>query len=320
MVRMRIVYCGSGDFGIPTLERLAGGQSGHDIVGVLTQPPRRAGRGGKLRPTAVAQFAEHLSLPVSAVDDINADENVAAIAALAADVMLVADFGQMILRQAREAVAAGAFNLHGSLLPKLRGAAPVNWAIIRGFTQTGVTVIRLVDRMDAGEIFCRLATDIGPDETAEQLRRRLAELGVEAVVETLKTLAGGRTHGQAQDESQATRAPRLSKADGVIDFSADAGTIRNLIHGTWPWPGGQARYVGPDARTADVVIARAAAVEAAPSPLPPGTVTEDLTVATGEGRLAVLEIKPAGRRLMAWRDFVNGYHAGPGAKFESPPK
>jgi len=320
MVLMRIVFCGSGYFGIPTLQWLTGRQSGHEIVGVVTQPPRRAGRGGRLRPTAVAQAAEPLNLTAIPVEDINTTQNVAAIADLAPEVMFVADFGQMIHRQARDTAAVGAFNLHGSLLPQLRGAAPVNWAIIRGFTETGVTVFRLVDRMDAGEVFCRLATDVRPDETAEQLRSRLAELGVEAVDKTLQMLADGRTHSQAQDESQATQAPRLTKADGVIDFSADAVTIRNLIHGTWPWPGAQARYVGLDGRTADVVIAGAAAVEAAPSSLPPGAVAEDLTVATGGGRLAIRQIRPAGRKLMAWRAFVNGYRAGPGARFEAVSK
>ncbi len=312
---MRIVFCGSGDFGIPTLRHLVG--AAHEVAGVFTQPPRRAGRGGKRRPTPAADVAEELALPTFPVDDINAADGVAAIAALAPDVMIVVDFGQMIRRPARDAAALGAYNLHGSLLPALRGAAPVNWAIIRGCTVTGVTVFRLVDRMDAGAVLASRSTDLGGEETAEELRSRLAQLGVEAVAETLEMLAAGRAEGVEQDESRATRAPRLGKADGAIDFSADAVTIRNLIHGTWPWPGGQARYVPRDGRAADVIIARAAVAEAGHSPLAPGTVAEDLTVAAGRGRLAIRQIKPAGRRLMTWRDFVNGYRAAPGARFEA---
>ena len=308
---MRIVYCGSGGFGIPTLRALAGG---HEVAGVFTQPPRRAGRGGKGRPTAVGEAAEGLGLAVEAVEDINDPARVAAIVALSADAMVVADFGQMIRAPAREAVGLAAINLHGSLLPELRGAAPANWAIIRGHAATGVTVFRLVDRMDAGPIFAARRTEIAPDETADDLERRLAELGVEAVAEALEMLAAG-GEPTDQDDSKATAAPRLKKSDGLIDLSAGAVAVRNLIHGTWPWPGARAKYVPAEGKAVEVQIARAAAVEGAAAPGQPGEILPDLTVATGGGRLEIIQIKPAGRRLMAWRDFANGYRAGPGAKF-----
>ncbi len=312
---MRIVFCGSGDFGIPTVRALAG-RGGHEIVGVLTQPPRPAGRGGKLRPTPAAGAAEELGLSVRAVEDINAAEVVAEVTGLGAEVMLVADFGQMIGRRARRAAALGAYNLHGSLLPELRGAAPVNWAILRGQQTTGVTTFRLVAKMDAGPVFVRRSTPIRPEETAEELRRRLADLGAEAVAETLDLLAAGRTEGEPQDRSAATFAPLLSKSDGVIDWTAEAAAIRNRIHGTWPWPGGQGRYVGPDGRKVSVTIARAAALDRPPD-LAPGHIDADGTVAAGTGRVQIRELRPAGRRLMAWRDFANGYRAGPGARFET---
>ena len=308
---MRIVYCGSGEFGIPTLRALC---RGHEVAAVLTQPPRRAGRGGKVRPTPAATAAEALGLAVEAVEDINAPAAVAAIAALSADAMVVADFGQMIRAAAREAARLGAINLHGSLLPELRGAAPVNWAIIRGQAGTGVTVFRLVDRMDAGPVFATRRTDIAPDETADVLRERLAELGSEAVGEALEMLAAG-AEPTAQDDSKATAAPRLKKSDGLIDFSAGAAAIRNLIHGTWPWPGARATYVPAEGKPMEVQIARAAAVEGVGAPGQPGEILGDLTVTTGCGRLEIVQIKPAGRRLMPWRDFANGYRAGPGAKF-----
>lgn len=310
---MKVVFCGSGGFGLPTLRRLAAG--GHEIVRVLTQPARRAGRGARTRPTPVNVLADELGLPVTPVPDVNDPQVVSDIAALGADVMIVADFGQMIREPARSAVRLGAYNIHGSLLPALRGAAPVNWAIINGLTATGVTVFALVDRMDAGEIFSRRGTDIDPAETAEELEQRLAELGVEAVGETLDKLASGQLRGEPQDESLVTGAPRLKKSDGRIDFAADAVSIRNLVHGTWPWPGGQARYQPAEGKAVDLTIARAHVAETEGQTDRPGTVLDDLTVAAGAGRLEIVQLKPAGKRLMAWRDFVNGYRVGPGATF-----
>ncbi len=316
---MRIVFCGSGDCGILTLRALTAGGD-HEITLVITQPARPAGRGGKLTPTPVSVAAGELALPAMAVADINAPESLAAIAKAEPEVVLVIDFGQKIGAEVCGLAAHGAVNMHGSLLPRLRGAAPINWAIIRGCERTGVTTFRIVERMDAGEMFCRKATDIDPDETAEQLRARLAQLAVEAVLETLGMFAGGPCQGRQQDESQATRAPRLKKSDGVIDFSADAVTIRNLIHGTWPWPGGQAVYVSAAGKSTSVVIAGARAADAEAANPEAGTLARDGTILCGRGRLEIRQIKPAGRRLMSWGDFVNGYRVGPGARFAAVPK
>ena len=312
---MRIVFCGSGDFGLPTLRHLAGG--GVDIAAVVTQPPRRAGRGGKVRPTPVAVACGELNLPVVAVENINDPACVSDLAALGADVIVVADFGQMIRAPARRTARHEAINLHGSLLPALRGAAPVNWAIIRGLRETGVTTFRLVDAMDAGPVFVRKAMPIDPSDTAADLRGKLSVLGVAAVTETLGMLAAGLADGDEQDHDQATLAPLLTKSDGQTDFTADAAAVRNRIHGTWPWPGGQARYVGPDGKAIDVILARARLADGGDD-AEPGAIGSDLSVATGRGRLEILEIKPAGKRLMAWRDFANGHRAGPGARFTSP--
>ncbi|MDY7011498.1 MAG: methionyl-tRNA formyltransferase [Planctomycetota bacterium] len=312
---MRIVFCGSGDFGVPTLRELAAG--GDEIVRVFTQPPRPAGRRGKIMPTPVAAVAEELSLPTVTAEDINSDEHAVEIEALAPDVLLVIDFGQKIGPRVRAAAGLEAINLHGSLLPELRGAAPVNWAIIRGCEKTGVTVIALSDHIDAGAIFRQRSTDIRPDETAEELRRRLADLGVEAVADTLAMLSDGECDGVEQDESQATTARRLRKSDGLIDWSADAVVVRNLIHGVWPWPGGQTQYVVADGKRTDVVIARAVALEADGQQGRPGEIGGELTVFCGGGRLGILQLKPAGRRIMEWRDFVNGYRVSAGARFET---
>jgi len=312
---MRIVFCGSGDFGLPTLRHLV--REGMDIAAVYTQPPRPAGRGGKIRPTPVAAACEELNLPVAPVEDINAPACVSALADLGADVIVVADFGQMIRAPARRTARHEAINLHGSLLPALRGAAPVNWAIIRGCGETGVTTFRLVDAMDAGPVFVRKALAIDPSDTAGDLRQKLSELGVAAVAETLGMLAAGLTDGAEQDHDRATLAPLLKKSDGRIDFTADAVAVRNRVHGTWPWPGGQARYVAADGKAVDVVLARVRVADG-PDAGEPGSIGRDLSVATGRGRLQIIEIRPAGKRLMAWRDFANGHRAGPGARFTSP--
>lgn len=312
---MRVVFCGSGDFAVPSLKAISGGD--HEVVAVITQPPRQAGRGRRLRPTAVAEAARRSGLDVTECEDVNAGGIVAFLRGLRPEAICVVDFGQFIRSAARGAAGLGAFNLHGSLLPELRGAAPVNWAIIRGYKRTGVTTFSLVDRMDAGGIYLQADTQIDPGQTTCDLAARLGRIGADVVCQTLGLLAGGNTQTRDQDESLATFAPRLTKADGAIDFSADAGTVRNLIHGTWPWPGGRAivkRAEGPDV---NVVIARAEATDDEPQG-EPGCLDKDLMVATGRGRLRIVEIQPAGKRLMTWRDFVNGYRLSEGDHMVAP--
>lgn len=312
---MRLIFCGSGAFAIASLT--AAQRAGHQVLRVITQPPKPSGRGGKVHVTPLADAARAAGLTVTEIQNINAPESVELIRADKPDVIVVADFGQMVRAAVRESAPLGAFNLHGSLLPELRGAAPVAWAIIRGYATTGVTTFSLVDKMDAGPIFLQAATDIRPTETAEELRLRLSEIGADLVCKTIDLLAAGQAHGQAQDESKATLAPRLKKSDAVIDWTADALAVRNRIHGVWPWPAGHAVFVRKDGHAVPVLIARAAA-ETGDSGLPAGTLDKDLLVATGRGRLRILEIQPAGKRLMAWRDFVNGQRTGPGDKFVPP--
>ena len=312
---MRVVFCGSGSFATPSLQAIL--DSRHELVGLVTQPPRRAGRGGKLRPTEVADLARRLGLDVLETPDINADHPVAVITAAAPDVICVAQFAQMISPRVRELAKIDAFNLHGSLLPELRGAAPVNWALIRGLERTGVTTFSMVDRMDAGPMYLRTATDIAPAETAEHLLARLAQIGANTVCETLDMLAAGTAHPAQQDHALATFAPKLTKGDGIIDWNADAQTICNLIHGTWPWPGGQA-VLGRKAGAMLPVTIASATVLAGPASPPAGRLDGELAAAAGRGRLRINEIRPAGRKLMPWRDFVNGYRVGEGDCFMDP--
>jgi len=305
---MRIAFCGSGTFAVPSLRALLNGP--HEVVRILTQPARPAGRGGKLRPTSVALAAGEAGCEAAECADINAGQVVADLQSLRPDVICVVDFGQMIRKPVRDAAEIDTINLHGSILPALRGAAPVNWAIIRGEEQTGVTTFSLVDEMDAGPVYLTAQTDISPQETANELSERLAQIGAGVLCRTLELLAGG-AQAQQQDHSKATSAPRLKKSDGVIDWTADAVSVRNRIHGAWSWPGGRAVFCRGDGRQTPVTIARAS-VETGEALREPGMIDGDLCVATGGGRIRILQLTPAGKRLMDWRDFVNGYRVAEG--------
>jgi len=311
---MRVLFCGSGRFAVPSLRTIY--QSPHELVGLVTQPARPAGRGAGLRATPIAQAAAELGLDVVECGDINADPAVAAIRAARPDVICVADFGQMVRGAVRDAAAIDTINVHGSLLPKLRGAAPINWAIIRGHDKTGVTTFSLVDRMDAGDIYLRAEAPIAPDQTADQLRDTLADLGARALADTLDLLEPGTARRIGQDDAEATTAPRLKKSDGRIDWTADAVTIRNRVHGTWPWPGGQTVFRRANGGKAIPVLLARAVAEPGPGAGSPGEIDGELCVAAGSGRVRVGELKPAGKRLMRWNDFVNGYRVQPGDRFE----
>jgi methionyl-tRNA formyltransferase len=327
---MRIVFFGSSRFGLPTFDSIRG--DGHEIALVVTQPDKPRGRHLALSPTVIHAAADEAGLPVICPGDVNAPDVVERIRACRADVGYVAAFGQKIGVAVREAFAAGAVNLHGSLLPAWRGAAPVQRAVMNGDVETGVTVFRLVDRMDAGPTLVQRRTAIGEDETADELHDRLAHIGCDAVRAALALLSRDpKTHGVAQDESAATRAPKLTKADGLIRFDAPAARVAHRICGLWSWPGAQCRFVSEDGRRDErVTLARARTCEARPGQATrssaagdsgaaaaekPGSVTDVLGVQAGDGEINILEIKPSGGRLMNWPDYVNGRHVRPGDRF-----
>jgi methionyl-tRNA formyltransferase len=312
---MRLVFCGSSEFAVPTLRRLCA--SGQDLAGVFTQPPRPAGRGGKLRETEIDRVCGELGLRAVRTSDINGVEALAALREMRPDVTVVADFGQFIHAPARAVARRDTINLHASLLPLLRGAAPINWALLEGHEITGVSTFSLVDAMDAGDVYFQRARAIPADWTAEELRDALAADGADLVVETLEAIGSG-VRPLGQDHDAATRAPLLKKSDGRVDFAASAAACRNRIHGTWPWPGARAVLHRRQGKPLQVTFARAAAKDEEPDEagLPPGTLDASLRVATGSGRLEVLQLKPAGKRTMDWRDFVNGYRVQPADRFE----
>lgn len=312
---MRIVFFGSGAFARPTLQWL--GQSEHTVVAVVTQPAKGSGRGRHVVRTPVGALADELGIPLLEAEDVNAPEFLQKLRALDARLGLVIAFGQKLGPALLNTFPFGCINLHASLLPKYRGAAPINWALIRGETETGCTVFKIVQRMDAGPVIVMRQTLIKPQESAGELHDRLAAVGVDAVRAALEKYPGEVEPAMTpQDEILATKAPKLRKEMGLIDFDQPAPAVAHHISGMTPWPGAQTRFESREGRWENVLITRARSAEVADLALDaPGTIDARLHVACSGGFLEVLEIQPSSGRVMPWRDYVNGRHVRAGDQF-----
>jgi len=317
---MRIVYLGSGEFGIPCLNALA--QSSHELKFIVTQPPQPAGRGRKPKPTPIAHWANTHSVPFIETDDANTHQVIEAIVHYKPDLIVVIAFGQKIgnnlvnlpFKSGSPRCGISAINVHASLLPKYRGAAPINWAIINGETKTGISIITLAEKMDTGQILAQSQTDIAPNETAGHLHDRLAQMAAPLLLETIDRIARGTATYTEQDHSKATLAPKLKKSDGFLDFNEPAETLRRKILGFWPWPGASAIYISK--KTGKSIRATFAMAEVVQTPntpgLSPGTLDENLNIICGTNALKITNIKPAGSPLMDFKDFANGRQTQPG--------
>jgi len=312
---MNIVYIGSGEFGLECLKALA--SSEHQLPLVVTQAPQKAGRGQKLRPTAVSEWAKSNNIARLETENINQQQTIEKIASANPDVIVVIAFGQKISNELINLPAKGMINIHSSLLPKYRGAAPVNWAIINGEQKTGISIITVAEKMDAGDILAQASLDIEENETAEQLEKRLATLAPDVLLKTLNKIETGTAEYMPQDDSKATKAPKLKKKDGYIDFNEPAERIKRKILGLWPWPGASALYTPAEStRQKRVTIAMAQCVETNnPRHLQPGALDNNLNVICAEDALKITKIKPAGSNIMDFKDFVNGHRTRPGDKF-----
>src|SRR5436190_5881063 len=250
MVPLRIIFAGAGDFGLPTLRALR--DAGHTLAHVYSQPDRPAGRGRKLHPTAITQFALDHSIPVTRTDNLNAE------ALPSADLLVVIAFGQKISEAVTHHPRLGAINLHASRLPKFRGAAPINWAILAGETETGNSIIRLANRMDAGAVLGMSRLTIGETETAGELHDRLADDGAPLMLDVIEQLATGRATETPQDDSQATRAIKLNRESSKVNWTKPADAIARQIRGMFPWPGCRVKLlVAGGAEVARVTLVRA---------------------------------------------------------------
>jgi len=299
---MHIVFFGSGAFGLPTLLRLS---QAHDVSLVVTQPDRQAGRGRKTTPTPVAAFAGDHELETIKPQDMSDPDLRARLDESNADAYVVIAYGHKLPQSLIGETLA--INLHASLLPKYRGAAPINWAIINGEKYTGVSVITLADRMDAGEILAQREVKIDPMETAGELHDRLASLGPEAVLEVLEAWKDGTLNYQQQDESKACRAPRLGKADGTVRFDQPAAAARSRIHGLVPWPGCTVQV-----NETNLKVLRVNVFDVDASENEPGMLRDDLSVACKPGALHLLSVQPAGGKTMTFDAFCRGRNITPG--------
>jgi methionyl-tRNA formyltransferase len=239
---MRVIFLGTPDFAVPTLDRLVA--AGHTVLEVVTQPDRPKGRKQELIPSPVKAAAQRHEIPVWQPERIRRPESVDHLRALNPDVMVVVGYGQIIPQSIIDIVPLGIINVHASLLPELRGAAPIQWSIARGYPRTGVTTMRIDAGLDTGDMLQRWETPIGPEETALELSPRLAESGADLLLKTLNGLCKGEIQPEAQDNSLATWAPILKKEDGRIDWSNPAQHIHNLIRGFQPWPGAYTSFRG----------------------------------------------------------------------------
>ncbi len=317
-LNMKTVFFGTGDLGRPALRRLV--DLGAKPLLVVTAPDRPAGRGLHMAHSPIKEVALQADIPILQPENINDPAIVERIGQYGADLGIVVAYGQKIGAALINTFPRGIINLHASLLPKYRGAAPINWAIINGEHETGLTVMQINEQIDAGQIIAQESMPIDPLIRADELHDQLALLGPDLLLRTLQQIQKGQIRLQPQDPARVTKAPKMSKALSPIDWSLPASVIAGRIRGLWPWPAAASEFVSAGGKSFHVALARAQVVDGDSSSPPrgePGTILGDYTVATGAGRLRILELKPAGSKLMSWQDFVNGRHVRPGDKFVS---
>lgn len=303
---MRMVFCGTPEFAVPSLQRLAAATS-VSIVAVVTQPDRPRGRGQQVQSSPVKEAALALGLHVYQPEKLKSDSAFDFFQRIAPDVVVIIAYGQIVPERLLEIPKYGWLNLHASLLPKFRGAAPVQWAIAEGETRTGVTVMRINTGLDTGPALSRAETAIGPDETAPELLRRLAELGAPLVADTLLKYTRGEVHPVGQDHEQATFAPMIKKEHGRIHWSHTAQKVYNRIRAFQPWPGAYTTFRGQLCHLWGQPVSR----ETASLPtVAEGTIvqaTDQLLAACGERTwLHIEEVQVEGRTRLSARDFANG--------------
>jgi methionyl-tRNA formyltransferase len=300
---LRIAYFGTPEFAVPGLRALIA--STHDVVALVSQPDRPRGRGHKLQPTPTKLVAAAAGIPVLQPTRLKDDAFADALRALSLDLAVVAAYGRIIPDRILEIPRLGMINIHASLLPKYRGAAPIHRAVINGDTETGVTIMRVVSELDAGPAFAVERIPIGPDDTTPEVERALAEIGAKLAVRVVGQLAEGSAVEVSQNHAEATYAPKLERDEGAIDWSLPASDIHNRVRGLQPWP-----LVSVTIDGVRCSIYRTS-VSGETTTAPPGTVIAAsngvLAVAAGDGRVVrILEIQPEGKRVMSARDFLSG--------------
>lgn len=298
---MRIVFMGTPEFAVPSLRALCEG--GYDVVGVFTQPDRPKGRGNKVVASPVKQFAAEKGVPVFQPQRIRKD-GVEDLKFLSPDLCVTAAFGQILSQEILDIPRVGTINVHASLLPRHRGSAPINWAIMQGDATVGVTTMMTDKGIDTGDMLLKAETPYIPGETAGELTLRLAELGASLLLDTLKQLESGRLERIPQDEARMTYDPMLTKEMGVIDWTQRAADIVNRIHGLNPWPGCSTVVDGGRLKLLRAEVANGAGQ---PGEIIAADARQGLVIAAGEGAVRVKELQAPGGKPMSSKDYLRGH-------------
>jgi methionyl-tRNA formyltransferase len=313
---LRILYFGTPSFAVPSLLALT--ESPHQVVALVSQPDRPKGRGQRVQITPTKEVALARGVPVLQPERLKEPELLERLTALRPDLGVVAAYGRIIPDALLQIPRLGMINVHASLLPKYRGAAPVHRAVMAGDTETGVTIMRLVSELDAGPTFAMRRRAIGQDETSTEVEQSLAVLGAGLLVEVVEEIATGRAVETPQDRNQATFAPKLTKAEGRIDWRLPARTVHNLVRGLQPWPLAAAR-LGPER----LLIHRTRLLSSSPTEATPGCIAaagaSGITVTCGDGcALQILQLQPEGGRVMSAQDYLAGHRIAAGTLLETP--
>lgn len=313
---LRIAFFGTPEFAVPSLDALLA--SRHQVVAVVTQPDRPRGRGQKTVPAAVKSRAMAAGVTVVQPERLKDSAFMDSLKAMAPDLGVVAAYGKILPEALITLPRLGMINVHGSLLPQYRGAAPVHRAIMAGETETGVTIMRVVKALDAGPMMAKASRAIAPDETSDIVERDLARIGAPLLVMVIEQLAAGTATETLQDDAIATYAHRLTKDDGVVDWSRSAKQIHDQIRGLHPWPHASAYLNGHR-----YILLRSAPTSGPSATSSPGSVVEAsgdrLLIAAGDGAVQMLQIQPEGKRPLAAREFLAGHRLQPGARFSAAP-
>ena len=319
---MRTIFFGTPSFAVATLERLV--SSPHEVVGVVTQPDRPRGRGHRVSASPVKTVATAHDLTVLQPDRMKDPEFVATLEAMKPDLGVVAAYGRMLPDRLLQLPRLGMINVHASLLPKYRGAAPIHRAIMAGETETGITIIKLVHEMDAGPMLRWEATPIEPDDTSSSLEPRLAALGADLLVLAVDDLDAGRATDHEQDRDQVTFAPRVTREDGAIDWTLTANEIHNQVRGLHPWPHAHSyldgvRYLFLRTAVVDASSQSASARESTTGEILVMSKDQLIVAAGAQTALSLLELQPEGRRPLGIPAFLAGHRLSPGAVFQPAP-
>jgi len=306
---MRVVFMGSAGIAVPTLDMLL--SSGHEVAGVITQPDRPGGRRLKETACPLKEFAATRGISVLSPEKIGEVDSLAALRVLSPDLFVVVAYGQYIPSSVLALAPCGGINLHPSLLPKYRGASPIQWAVANGDTATGVTILHVAEKMDAGDIILQRETAIEPEETAAGLEERLSRLGAGLMLEAMAQLEDGTAARRSQEDAKATTVHKLSKEDGRIDWTMSAAVIRNRIRGFQPWPG--CFCEAPDGQRLKVLTACLETGAGVPGKVL-DVAGEGPLVAAGEGALRLIKVQPAGRRAMDGAAYLRGHRLAPEAR------